>query len=293
MQDTVSEDAQRQAAHAVMFGSSLDRTRIAASALRSLLKDPNDTTQVFRLGMAVSARGFPRFFARFAADESGATLLRAQPSIDSAHVDFAALRRLPASTLGGAYGRYLEANALDPDMFQAPPALPSMIAYVTKRIRQQHDIWHVVTGYNTDIAGEIALQGFTYAQMELPSSLLISVFGSVRWLQEPRIARMALDGYRRGRKAAWLPVLAWESMWERDLEVVRRELRVVPASVQPVHLKAPVKSATKPAVAGAVHPATSAPTSSPSSSSSSSVRTTSSTTPPSGVRTTSEPSAST
>jgi len=238
MQTVHAEDEQRAAARAVMLGTPLERARIAARATRELLADPNDTTRVFLLGMTLNARHFPRFFTRFAADERGAALLREQPSIDTAHVDFAALRQLPETTLGGAYARYLDGNGLDPDLFQAPPGFPSMIAFVAKRIRQQHDLWHVLTGYGTDVAGEIALQAFTFAQMGMPASLLISVVGAIRWLQEPRIARMALDGYRRGRAAEWLPVQPWETLWERDVAALRRELRIAPADIAPVFLAA-------------------------------------------------------
>ena len=44
--------------------------------------------------------------------------LRERPAIDKAHFDFDRLRALPASTLGGAYVRYLDEKNLDPDLFQ-------------------------------------------------------------------------------------------------------------------------------------------------------------------------------
>ncbi len=243
MQEERSEAAQREAARLLMEGTALERAALAARSLRALLADPNDTTQVFLLGMSVNAASFPGFFIRFAGDERGAALLREQPSIDSAHVDFAALRRLPRTTLGGAYAAYLAENGLDPDVFQAPPGLPSMVAFVAKRMRQSHDLWHVLTGYRTDVAGEIALQAFSYAQLRMPVSLMISVAGTLRWAREPRIAQMALEGYRRGRDAGWLPVQRWESLWERDLEALRAELRIAPARVPPARLVAPSRAA--------------------------------------------------
>ena len=36
-------------------------------------------------------------------------------------------------------------------------------AYLAQRMRQTHDIWHVLTGYATDVAGEVQLQAFTLA----------------------------------------------------------------------------------------------------------------------------------
>ncbi|MFO0549881.1 MAG: Coq4 family protein [Polyangiaceae bacterium] len=136
---------------------------------------------------------------------------------------------LPADTLGGAYVRYLDDNKLDPDLFQAPPGLPEPLGYIAQRIRQTHDVWHVLTGYRPDVSGELALQGFTYAQLGAPSALLIAALGTLT--KSPRSARAVLDGYRRGKSAVFLPVVRFEKMWELPLAEVQRRLGVPPARV--------------------------------------------------------------
>jgi ubiquinone biosynthesis protein Coq4 len=37
---------------------------------------------------------------------------------------------------------------------------PDDVSYIKLRKMQTHNIWHVVTGYNTNTLGELALQGF-------------------------------------------------------------------------------------------------------------------------------------
>jgi ubiquinone biosynthesis protein COQ4 len=225
---TIDEAA---AARIALGGTPGERLRLAFDALRDLLEDPEDTSRVFVLGLLVSRRSYPHFLARLTLDDRGARLLRERPAIDSRSVDFAALRALPATTLGGAYVRHLEARALDPDLFQAPPGLPEVPAYVAQRMRQVHDLWHVLTGYDTDLRGEVALQAFTFGQTGTPSALLITAGALLRFgLRERGMLPLALDGFRRGRGAAFLPPVWFEEMWERPLDEVRRELGIEPAA---------------------------------------------------------------
>jgi ubiquinone biosynthesis protein COQ4 len=219
---------ERRAIEIALNGSGLEKLRVSAGSLRRLLRDPDDTVEVFFLGIAVNAPRLPAFIGRIAADERGLRLLAERPTIDSRSVDWDRLRALPATTLGGAYARYLDDNRLDPDLFQPPPGLPPVPRWVAQRIRQTHDIWHVLTGYAPDVPGEIALQAFTYAQLRMPSAWLIAVFGTL--FKAPGSARMVYDAFERGASAAFLPVVRFEDMWERDLEDVRRELGVRPAT---------------------------------------------------------------
>lgn len=222
------------AAAVALQGSAVDRLRVAGKALLHLMKQPEDTEQVFVLGIALNAPRFPEVMARFVAEESGAQLLRDQPSIDSQHVDFARLRTLPETTLGGAFARHMDRLHLDPDLFQAPPGLPSTVAYIAKRIRQTHDVWHVLTGYATDVPGEIALQGFYYGHLHMPSAGAIALLGTLRYVGKFRDAdliAMVRDGYRRGKAARYLPAVQWEALWEVELDEVRRRFNILPPAL--------------------------------------------------------------
>ncbi len=205
-------------------GSRWQRIRVGLIALSRLMRNPDDTKQVFIVGIALNASSFPGFVARITSSAAGAALASERPLINSQTVDFAALRKLPQTTLGGAYVRYLDENKLDPDLFQPPPGLPELPRWIAARIRQTHDIWHTLTGYKPDVPGEIALQGFTYAQLEMPSALLLAVLGTIT--RAPLAAPEVLRAYRRGKAAAFLPVVRFEDMWERPLEDVRRELGI-------------------------------------------------------------------
>jgi ubiquinone biosynthesis protein COQ4 len=226
---TISDATQDEAlaARALLEGDTVARMRIAHGALRRLFADHNDTHQVLVLSLAVNAGRMPELMARFLANDVGAELYASRATIDTTAVDYAALRALPADTLGGAYVRFLDDNGLDPDLFQAPPGLPEVPAYIAKRMRQSHDIWHVVTGCSPDVPGELELLAFSYAQTHLPAFALLATAGSLRFgLRHPGVWRRVLRGYQNGKKASFMGPVAWERMWTMTLEQVRAALGV-------------------------------------------------------------------
>ncbi len=226
------------ATRAALHGNALERLTVGTRALFSLLRDPNDTEQVLILGIVAGRSSFPLFLTRFLLTGDGASLLRDRPAIDSKHVDFAWLRSLPAGTLGREYIDFVDREKIDPDFFQAPPNLPEVPTYISQRMRQTHDLWHVVTGYHTDVAGELALQAFSYGQTDMPPPFLVSLFGALKFgVEDRRIFGMTLDGFRRGKKAQFLPSVRWEDRWTRSLTDVRREFDIEEPRVVAVALE--------------------------------------------------------
>ncbi|MGQ0509535.1 MAG: Coq4 family protein [Betaproteobacteria bacterium] len=141
------------------------------------------------------------------------------------------LMRLPAATLGGAYARHMKACNLKPDFFEDVPPRHRM-HFLRLRLRQTHDIWHVLAGFGTDEFGEVGLQGFYFAQFTNGQSALILASAVLKSVLRGRFGDLELhldafcEGYRNGKGAASLLAVEWERMWERDLASLRRELRV-------------------------------------------------------------------
>jgi ubiquinone biosynthesis protein COQ4 len=225
MPSAVTHEEELAAARVAIAGTRWQRVRIGARAVRDLLKNPDDTRQVFLIGLATSRLTMPQLLTRICMEDEGARMLKDQPAIDSAHVDFEALRRLPDGTLGREYVRFLDQNRLDPDLFRRPPGVPEVPGYIAQRLRQLHDVWHVLTGIGPDIPGEVALQAFTYAQTGAALSFLISLFGTLRWsASHPTLLREVVREYRRGKRAAFLPVVRVEELWDVPLPEVRVRL---------------------------------------------------------------------
>lgn len=182
---------------------------------------------VLEFSTYINAGTMQRRRERFFAHPGARQLYDERRAIDSHTVDLAALARLPDGTLGRAYATFLSSRGLTPEVFDAPPAevRDPRARYVIQRLRQTHDLWHVVTGHDTDFAGEIALQAFTFAQVRAPSALVLGAVGTLKAVrQRPSLPREVAAAFRRGRRAEPLAAFAWEDHWATPLVEVRAML---------------------------------------------------------------------
>src|SRR5262249_2090987 len=125
---------------------------------------------------ALAGQSFERSFQRFTASREGRRLLIERPSLLAALSDRTALRALPDGSLGRAYLAFMESGDLTADgLVEAdataaqrspqPLQLDPDRQYVGDRTRDMHDLWHVLTGYGMDEAGEAANLAFTFGQI--------------------------------------------------------------------------------------------------------------------------------
>src|SRR5512138_3367021 len=127
----------------------------ALTALAKVMVDPEQTEEVLTFNIYANAGSMKRRIGRFYTDPRGQQLYDEHRTIDSHTIDLDALAQLPEGTLGRAYADFLRSRNLTPDVFETPPQLTDPKAvYVVQRLRQTHDLWHVVTGYATDAASE-------------------------------------------------------------------------------------------------------------------------------------------
>ena len=201
----------------------------ALRALGAVLADPRKTDQVLVFTTYANAGSLARRIDRFYDDPRGRALFDARRAIDSHTIDLAALRALPAGTLGRAYADFMTSHGLTPDVFDGPPAdvADPRAAYIMQRMRQTHDLWHVATNAETDPAGEIALQAFTFAQVGAPSSAILAAMGTLKTIGKSHSAAILKDVatlLARGRRAERLNLFAWEDHWATPLVEVRRLL---------------------------------------------------------------------
>lgn len=208
----------------------------ALRAIRGLVRDPDDTTLVFDLIDALAGNAIERAFLRFRATESGARLLAERPSLLEVLSDRERLLALPVGTLGRTYGEFMSREEISANglvgaserLGERDPSIPEERYWFGERLRDMHDLWHVVTGYNRDLVGEASLLAFTYAQVRNRG---IGFIVAVAYLKAggrelPWARPMIRAAYRRGKAAAYLPAVEWEKLLEKPLDEVRRELGV-------------------------------------------------------------------
>jgi ubiquinone biosynthesis protein COQ4 len=209
---------------------------VALRAMRDLLANPDDTALVFRIIRALSGNSFERLFQRVVADPTGRVVLDEKRDILSVLQNRERLRELPAGTLGREYARFLDREGIsaeglvdaseehmDDEVF-----LDERARCLSNRLRDTHDLWHVVTGYQRDLFGEHALLAFSYAQTRNPGIGFIVVMAAIRrWREGAKdVIPLAWEGYRRGCRAAFFVAADWEALLEMPLDHVRRLLKV-------------------------------------------------------------------
>ncbi|CAN5812303.1 hypothetical protein BH11MYX2_BH11MYX2_39350 [soil metagenome] len=219
----------------------------ALRALRTLFIDPSDTIAAIRVVRSLDAPAIAVLTERLRADPDGRHILAERPSLLATLGDRGMLAALPTGTLGRTYLAFCDREGITPGgLVEAADAVPMPAIgeeqiYVANRMRDSHDLLHVVSGYQTDLAGELALLAFSFAQTYSPGVGMLAAGGlmqSMKFGAEGRqVRQLARSAYMRGRRAAYLPAIEWETWLSRPLDDVRRALRLsAPPIYSPVLL---------------------------------------------------------
>jgi len=208
------------------------------------LRHPEQLQDILELATLLAPpTAMRRLVERLRHDDTAARAFAERPRMGL--LPLASLRTLPEGTLGRALADHLAENGLAPD------ALPSLEAhtdeeYVRAHMLESHDVWHVLTGFPTDVAGELGVQAFSLAQVGSPFALGILAGGLTHTLlyafgeRDVRI-RAIVRGWLLGRRARLLFGAPWHQMWELPLSEVRQRYAldlgvvdgVLPASTHP------------------------------------------------------------
>lgn len=200
----------------------------AVRAVRRLFQT-GDTKEVFAVFRALRGKSALRAFRRFAASPTGALVLSERRCLLDRLSDHAALRALPPQSVGRAYLAFMEeeqlsaAGLVDASNWDQDP-VPADLGLYRERMRDAHDLTHVLTGYGRDPLGEVCLLSFMYAHTRNLGMALIVVMSMP---QLPRAARRAVfQAWCNGRKARWLQDQDFEALLAMPLGEVRGALNI-------------------------------------------------------------------
>jgi len=216
--------------------------------VRALLAHPEQTEKAFEVFLALQGDQEEQLFQRLVAEPPGARLAARRPSLLDRLADRASLDALPAGSLGRAYAAYLDRTGFDPgglvklkaemeayaaSLGEELPVLDATREWFRVRGILLHDLWHVLTDYGTDEAGEAALLAFSYAQLPGRANRLLVLGAGLRGTVELGFgfARYLLQAWRRGRRAVWLAALPYEDLLAEPLDAVRALAQIEPAAV--------------------------------------------------------------
>lgn len=211
----------------------------ALRALGRLLNDPDDTVAVFDIMRALAGRTIPKGYMRLLRSPSGGRIAFEGVELADVLSDDAWLASCPAGSVGAAYRAFVRSENISAEgLAEESRALrgsvidqPHPFAWYARRMRDIHDVWHVLSGYGRDPMGEVCVVAFSYAQTGSSGFALIAVGGALKIARElpgEPVRRAVLEAYQRGRKAAWLPGEDYQRLFMEPLDAARARLNIQP-----------------------------------------------------------------
>jgi len=236
----MSEHSQSAALSPRAMASSRVQPLVAMRAMRELLNDPDDTAQVFKIIQALKGNSIQQAVKRMYRSVTGRQLMQARPDIIPVLNDREALAAMPEGSLGRAYLAFVEARDLSADGLvaaseEAPERpLPVDEQWVGLRLRDIHDLQHVLTGYRTDELGELCLLEFMCTQTYNRGIRFIIFMAKRKFCSEqPALPVKACvkEARRIAQQAAWTCDIPWESRLAESLDDIRREMNLQPPAL--------------------------------------------------------------
>ena len=212
----------------IKLGERLQSLKLLAS-LAAFLKNPDSLDSVLAVGASLKDSPLSEQMIRHLLDNPTFAQL-VNEGWRPQQIDLSALQTLPAGTLGRCYADQLISQGITPDTLIDPSPINDERDYIVHRLKETHDITHVLTGFGIDGVSELGLQGFNLAQNRSPLAVMLIFGGMLTALQndEPLapMLRALAKGFQMGLDAELVIARKLEEGWDRPLNEWRLELRL-------------------------------------------------------------------
>lgn len=137
--------------------------------------------------------------------------------------------RLPQNSFGHQFAVHMRKHNYDPKFYEAE--FSDDTSYSFYRYGRIHDFLHIVTGFNTSIAGEVGVLSYSYAQSRGPGTILIVALALLHCvLRAPRDLHGHLSafvkGWNLGMHAKPYFTTDWAPLFAMPLNEVRNVLNI-------------------------------------------------------------------
>lgn len=205
---------------------------------RKLVADKEDTAQVFHIIEALKGEKSHRMAWDFIRSAEGQRYLANEVDIPAMLDDHARWADCGPDTVAAHYIAFMKREGLSAAglVEESHRWLPAdqrpndLTEWYFERLRDTHDLHHVLTGYGRDALGEAALLGFSYEQNHNRGVWFIAYAGAREIRKRTRtrapIYAAINEGRRLGRAAAKLAHMDVEAVMREDISAARARLGI-------------------------------------------------------------------
>jgi ubiquinone biosynthesis protein COQ4 len=203
-----------------------------------LVEDKEDTEQVFHIIEATKGKASHRQAHSFIGSPEGQRMMREGVDIPAMLDDHARWADCGPETVAAHYIAFMKREGLsaaglvaESHKWAPPQSLPrDQTQWYFDRLRDTHDLFHVLTGYGRDALGEASLLGFSYEQNHNKGILFIAYAGArqikkVSGTQAPLYAAIK-EGRRLGKAAAKIAHQDIAALMREDIGAARARLNI-------------------------------------------------------------------
>lgn len=203
-----------------------------------LVDDKEDTEQVFHIIEATKGRKSHAQARSFIQSPEGQRMMAEGVDIPAMLDDHARWADCGPNTVAAHYIAFMKREGLsaaglvaESHRWAPPESLPKdQTQWYFDRLRDTHDLFHVLTGYGRDALGEVSLLGFTYEQNHNGGILFIAYAGArqikkVSGTKAPIFAAIK-EGRALGRAAAKISHQDIAALMREDITAARARLGI-------------------------------------------------------------------
>lgn len=210
---------------------------------RKLIANKEDTEQVFRIYECLPSKYFVPHAKAFVESDLGRRLMESEPYLPAMLDDHDALRTLPTGSVAHAYVDFMETEGLtaaglvaeSAKMHAGQPNYDDQIQWYSNRMRDTHDLFHVLTGYGRDPLGEQCVLGFSYGQSPDLGSLFIAYAGGLELKRRIKASAPIFgairEGQRCGKRATPIIDEDIHALLAEPIDVARARLGITPPTL--------------------------------------------------------------
>lgn len=203
-----------------------------------LVEDKEDTEQVFHIIEATKGRRTHRQAHDFIRSTEGQRFLREETDIPAMLDDHDRWADCGPNTVAAQYIAFMKREGLtaaglvaESHKWAPPENLPrDLTQWYFDRLRDTHDLFHVLSGYGRDALGETSLLAFSYQQNHNTGILFIAYAGARQikkfsGTKAPIFAAIK-EGRRLGKAAAKISHQDIAALMREDIDAARARLNI-------------------------------------------------------------------